>query len=496
MSVFGPDFLFRNALAGGLLVCVLCAVLGIYVVLRRLALVGVALPQAGVAGVAFAFWLTRHEHEAGASTHGVALAGSVGFTLLALLAVLFTGRRARTPADSRLAALFALSSAFALLFVALNPGGDVEVTSLLRGELLAISDGDLRLLAGAGILTGALFLLYRREILLASFDPEFARSLGRDPARADALLYGLLGLAIGLGVMTVGPLVVFGFLTLPGLAALSVASGLGSAFAWAAGIAAVSSVGGFALAYHTDLPAGPVEVAAAAAVWLVFSAGRRLLSRHGSVTGGRALAPALLLAAGLVGAAGQLGCVATPAGREGAEAVLPRGALPEPDPARPVAVLRFRNETGEALRLPASNPLSELGRAAGDPFAAPGPTVPDALAEVAAVELSRRGYAVLDTAEVRSVAPAAPADRHNAVSVAQRAGLPGPVLFGTLRRWTFTRTDLLLVWLDLELLEPRDGRVLWSGSARRPVPVPAALTRQEIVIDAGPRVFADAFAPR
>jgi len=491
VSWLDSDFLFRNALAGGLLACVLCAVLGIYVVVRRLALLGVALPQAGVAGVAFAFWLTRHQHGSPEATHTVALAGSVAFTGLALAAVLAAARRARTPSDSHLATLFALASALTLLLVALDPGGDVELTSLLRGELLAISDFDLRLLAGVALATGGLFALFRREILLASFDPDFARSLGRDPARADALLHALLGLAIGLGVMTVGPLVVFGFLTLPPLAALTVAGSLGAAFAWAGAVAAAASLGGFAVAYHADLPAGPVEVAAAGALWAVLAAARRLRARHRTATG----AP-LLLAAAVALSAGALGCSAVLGAAPDEGAPLPRGTLPPPDPERPVGVLRFRNETGEALRLPSGNPVGELGRAAGDPFAAPGPTVPDALAEIAAHELARRGYAVLEVEAVRSAAPAVPSDRAHALSLAARAQLPGPVLFGTLRRWTNTRSDLLLVWLELELLDPRDGRVLWTGDARRPVPVPGALTRAELVRDAGPRLFEDAFGAR
>jgi ABC-type Mn2+/Zn2+ transport system permease subunit len=497
MNVFSADFLFRNALAGGLLVCVLCAVLGIYVVLRRLSLLGVALPQAGAAGVALAFWASQHGHAGGAETHGVALAGSVAFTFAALLAVLWVGARSRLPTDSRIAAVFAVSSALTVLLVALDPGGDFEVTSLLRGELLAISDFDLGLLALVATLTGALFLLFRREILLASVDPDFSRSLGRDPWRSDALLYGLLGLAIGVGVMTVGPLVVFGFLTLPALGALRVAGSLGAAFAIAAAIGAASSLGGFALAYHADLPAGPVDVALAAALWLVLSlAGPLRRRRHRVGSAGAAIAVLVVTA---VAAGGATGCAANgPANAEraaSAPASAP-GGLPAPDPARPIAVLRIRNETGETLRVPGGNPLRELGRAAGDPFAPRGVTVPDLLEIGAAEALAARGFAVLPLEEVRSLVPAAPADRASAVAAAKRAGLPGLVLAGVLERWTPTQSHLVLVRLELELLDPEDGRVLWSGSARRPAPVPAALTVAEIVRDAAPHVFAEAFGAR
>jgi len=60
-------------------------------------------------------------------------------------------------------------------------------------------------------------------------------------------------------------------------------------------------------------------------------------------------------------------------------------------------------------------------------------------------------------------------------------------------RFTLTGTGLLLVRLDLTLVDARSQQVLWTGSARRPVPVRSALTVQEILLDAGAPIFADAF---
>ena len=228
---FSADFLFRNAILGGLGVALLCSVLGIYLVLRRLVLIGVALPQASAAGVAAVFWLTGHGHSGADSTHLLALAGSLAATFGALGLLVAGRRRARSPAEWGVGALFAISSAATILFVALNPKGDIEMASLLRGELLAITVTDLKAVGGVLLAVGLLFFLFRRDLLLTSFDPEFARTIGRDPVRFDLLLYFLIGGSIALGVMTVGPLVVFGFLVLPALAALRVAPGLGSAFA-------------------------------------------------------------------------------------------------------------------------------------------------------------------------------------------------------------------------------------------------------------------------
>ncbi len=283
-DLFG-GFLFANAVAGGLLTAVLCAALGVFVVLRRVELLGLALPQASAAGLALAFlltaqtpWSASHGADHASFGHAIGFAGALAGTFIAL-AILSATRRSPLPAGNRIAAIYALASSFTILFVASNPGGDLEMMALLRGELLAIDDVDLAILAAAAVPTTVLFVWHRREILLASVDPDFLRTLGRDPARFDAILDLLLGVAISIGVMLAGPLVVFGFLVLPGLVALRLAGHLGAAFGIACATAAGASLAGFAVAYAVDLPAGPVQVAFAATPWALACAYRALRHR-------------------------------------------------------------------------------------------------------------------------------------------------------------------------------------------------------------------------
>jgi ABC-type Mn2+/Zn2+ transport system permease subunit len=475
--------LFHNAILGGLGVALLCSLLGIYLVLRRLVLIGVALPQASAAGIAAVFWLTGHGHAGAGETHALALAGSLVATFGAL-ALLVVGRRSeQIPAEWGIGVLFAVASASTILFVAIDPTGDIEMASLLRGELLTITDADLRMLGVVLFAVAVLFFLFRRDLLLCSFDAEFARTLGRNPVRYDLLLYFLIGGGVALGVITAGPLVVFGFLVLPALAALRLASGLGAAVAISAVVAAASFLGGFAISYRADLPAGPVCVAVAAAGWAASALLARLRARH------RARAALLRL----VAVVPWLSCASRwNAAAERANAPLPRGTLPEALASQPIAVLPFANTTGQALRMP-QGILTDAGRAIGRGSSDDDPTVAELLTEQAAVELARRGYQVLPQDEVRSAVPDAIAPPLAAAGAAARAGIDGPVLAGTLQRFTLTQTGLLLVRLELVLIDARSQEVLWTGTARRPVPIRSALGWQEILLDAGPPIFADAF---
>jgi hypothetical protein len=171
----------------------------------------------------------------------------------------------------------------------------------------------------------------------------------------------------------------------------------------------------------------------------------------------------------------------------------PPGSLPEIAGGLAIAVLPFANETGSSLRVPPPRFVRDAPGALIDPYDAESQAALLLLQQRAAAELARRGYAVVPPEQVAAVLPEPPKDVLAAARAARLAGFEGPVLTGTLRRFHVTETGLLQVWLDLALVDPATQRVLWSGSARRPVEVAPAQTWQEIVLDAGGPIFADAF---
>ena len=171
------------------------------------------------------------------------------------------------------------------------------------------------------------------------------------------------------------------------------------------------------------------------------------------------------------------------------------GPLPEIEGGGAIAVLVFANETGSSLRVPPPSFMRNVPGQLDDPYAAENQTVPLLLQQQAAVELARRGYNVVPPEKVAAALPKPSGDVLEAARAAHAAGFDGPVLAGTLRRFHLTETGLLQVWLDLALVDST-GRVLWSGSARRPAQVARAQTWQEVLLDGGGPIFADAFGPR
>lgn len=292
LEVLAPDFLLRNAVYGSLAVGLVCPMVGVYILLRRMVFWGVALPQVSAAGIAATFLLQSAGlscfagHEAG--ERHLAIAGALAFTAAAILALAWLERRGG-PGEGRLGALYAAAGAATILAVAWNAAGEAEMMSLLRGEVVAISAHDFQVMTVTLALIAAALLLFSRELLLVSFDRDMAVTLGRNALAWDATLYLMVGLTVSLGVMTVGPLVIFGLLVLPPMAALPWARSMTALSLAASSIGGASALGGFLLSYGFDLPLGPVIVAAATAALVASTVLRALVDLFGRRGAGAAL---------------------------------------------------------------------------------------------------------------------------------------------------------------------------------------------------------------
>lgn len=277
-EILRPDFLLHHAVYGSLVVGLVCPLVGIYFVLRRLVFWGVALPQVSTAGVSFAFLLESLgiTFLAGGETHErhLAIVGSVCFTVAAIAVLAYLDRRGRGSPEGRVGTLYAVAAALTILFVAFNPAGETEMLGLLKGEIVTISESDFHAMLNTFAAVAAAVLLFQREFTLVSFDRDMAATLGRRVALWDLLLYALVAVSISLGVMTVGPLVVFAFLVIPPISALPWAKGVRSASVLASALGAACALAGFWVSYSRDLPLGPVIVCVAGAA-LVLSLGLR-----------------------------------------------------------------------------------------------------------------------------------------------------------------------------------------------------------------------------
>jgi len=267
IEMLGYDFI-RTAMLGTTAIGVVCAYLGVYVVLRRIVFVGATLAQISSAGIALGI-LT------GWSPNAWSLA-------LSFLAVLFFSHPSfgeRWPQDATLGVLFTVSGAAAVLLVAHTARGNEEVVHLVQGNLLAMTASEARWLAAsfAGILAVHVALL--KEFLYLSFDPMMAATQGYRAGRWNLAFYVLLGVAIALAIKAIGILLMFAFLVIPASLGLTVTRRLGGVIATAMTSAALAVFIGIWLSYRYDFPSAPMIIAVMGGLLAVGGAWRAVWTR-------------------------------------------------------------------------------------------------------------------------------------------------------------------------------------------------------------------------
>ncbi|MGA3280683.1 MAG: metal ABC transporter permease [Smithella sp.] len=264
-QIFSPDFLLRNSIYTSVLVGLVCPLVGVFLVMRRLVFMGVALPQISSTGVAIAlslplwigFNLSEHSSH---SAHMLAFMGSIIFSLTAIMVLAFLERRGHGQPEGRLGTAYVVAAALSILLLSKNPYGEIGWLDMMKGEVITISNFDLGLTAATLTLVIAVMGLFHRELLLVSFDREMAMILRKKVIFWDVLLYLLIGITVSMAVLSVGPLIAFGFLLIPALSAHMVAHNMRQFMVLASLIGGVAAFLGFCIAYRFDLPVGPTDV--------------------------------------------------------------------------------------------------------------------------------------------------------------------------------------------------------------------------------------------
>jgi len=282
-QILSPDFLLRNSVYTSVLIGFTCPLVGVFLVLRRLVFMGVALPQISSTGIAVALsipmWLGAMQPEYAAhNEHLLAFAGSTIFSLAAILILAFLERSGRGHPEGRLGAAYVVAAALSILLLSKNRYAEVGWLDLLKGEIITISNFDLTLTAATLAVVLVVLGLFQKELLLASFDRAMAVTLGKKVLFWDVLLYLLIGLTVSMAVLSVGSLISFGFLLIPALTAHLFAKNMRQFVILASLIGGVSAFVGFWIAYQWDCPVSPTDVVLLGIIYALGFTAKKLVS--------------------------------------------------------------------------------------------------------------------------------------------------------------------------------------------------------------------------
>jgi zinc/manganese transport system permease protein len=255
------DFGFmRRALVASLALSVGGASIGVFLILRRMSLMGDALAHALLPGAALGFLL------GGLSLPAMSLGGflaGIATALVSAVVARFTAIRE----DASFAAAYLTSLALGVLIVSLK-GSAVDLMNILFGAILAVDDTALFLVVGTTTLTLVGLAAIYRPLVVECFNPGFLAAMGVRGALYHYLFLALAVLNMVAAFQALGTLMALGLMLLPAVAASFWAREVWSMTLVAVPMAFLSSAIGLIVSFHAGLPSGPVIVLVASLFFL------------------------------------------------------------------------------------------------------------------------------------------------------------------------------------------------------------------------------------
>lgn len=251
----------RRALAGSMALALAAGPMGVFLVLRRMSLMGDAMAHAILPGVAVGF-LT-----AGLSLTAMTIGGMITGIVVALLAALVS-RLTPQREDASFAAFYLVSLGVGVLLISLR-GSNMELIHVLFGTVLGMDDAALLLVSATSSITLIVLAAIFRPLVLECLDPQFLRGESRMGPLVHVVFLLLLVMTLVAGFQVLGTLMVVGIMMLPAAAARFWAVSVVGQMALAAGAGALSSYAGLLLSYYANVPASPAIILCAGIVYFL-----------------------------------------------------------------------------------------------------------------------------------------------------------------------------------------------------------------------------------
>ena len=260
MHAFLTYGFIQRAFLAGVFIAVACAVLGVFLILRKDAMIGHGLSHIAFAGVALGLFLNV-----------LPLAAALAVAVAAAAAIIRLKDRAGLYGDTAIGIFSSLGMAVGILLATMAGDFNVELMSYLFGDILAIEPVEVGLAVGlAGAVLAAVGLNYRR-LLFMTFDRESARAAGVPVGAMDTLLMVLTAVTIVLGMKIAGILLVAALIVIPAAAGLQAARSFRMAVGMSAAVAVLSVAAGLLLSLALNIPASAAVVVVCFLVFGSFS---------------------------------------------------------------------------------------------------------------------------------------------------------------------------------------------------------------------------------
>jgi zinc transport system permease protein len=269
MEILAFSFMQR-AMVAGILIALACSVLGVFLVLRRDAMLGHGLAHVTFGGVALGLLL-----------HVSPLWTALAVSIMTGVLLLKLREAAGLHGDTAIGIVSSVGFALGIVIASVSGSFSVELFSYLFGNVLAIGAGEVWISTALAATVFLAVLLNYHDLVATAFDRELARTSGVPATRLDLLLAVLSAVTVVLAMKVVGLLLVAALIVIPAATALQVAVNFRMAIALSCLAGIFSVLAGLATSYYLDLPASGTIVLMEAAIFAATWAAAKFLIKSG-----------------------------------------------------------------------------------------------------------------------------------------------------------------------------------------------------------------------
>lgn len=266
MEIFKETF-FIYASISGILIAGLCSFVGVYVILKRVVFIGLALSEIAALGVALGFLL--------------GFRSEIAALFLVFGSIIFFWKQGKEEKqlsnESVIGAIYVISGALGLILISKNPRVEASGFDLVKGNILYTMTSDLWFLGVLAVVIVVTHILLYKEFLFVSFDRETAHTVGLNTSLYEFILYLSIGIVVAVSMRVGGILFVFGSMVVPPLISLTLFKKVNLIFVFSIIVATISVIIGLILSYFVDLPTTPTILCIYGLVFLLANISKKII---------------------------------------------------------------------------------------------------------------------------------------------------------------------------------------------------------------------------
>lgn len=234
-----------NAFAAALLISIAAAMVGTYIVARRLVFLSGGITHASFGGIGIGYYIGINP-----------ILGAAAFAVLAAFGVEALSQKMNVREDSAIGMLWSVGMAIGIFFIFLTPGYSPNLITFLFGSILTVSSSDLILLLILNVVMVSFFIIFYKPILYLAFDSEFAKTQQIPVKTFSYILKGFIAITIVLSIRMVGIILLISMLTIPPTIANLFTKRFSSIIYISAVVGFIGAIGGLLISYNINVPSG------------------------------------------------------------------------------------------------------------------------------------------------------------------------------------------------------------------------------------------------